>query len=62
MVLSCCMAGHDLTVDGAYVYASNGARSCRLCQQPKKKGTAKGEGLTGSWFNQYSESPRGGER
>jgi hypothetical protein len=54
--LTRCMAGHDLTEPGAYVYSQTGIRSCRACQQPKKKG--KGDGFTDSWMNQYSESPR----
>lgn len=54
--LGSCTAGHDLTQPGAYLYSQTGIRVCRACQQPKKKG--KGDGLTGSWFNQYSGSPR----
>ena len=53
-----CTNGHDLTQPDAYAYTNTGLRSCRACQQQAKAQKRKGQGFTGSWLNQNSESPR----
>lgn len=36
VIFRCCANGHDLTVEGAFLYSSQGFRSCRLCEIRRK--------------------------
>ena len=40
-VFTTCMNGHDLTVEGAYFYTTNGTRECRLCSTRTTKAKGK---------------------
>lgn len=53
-VFTKCPKGHDLTVEGAYIYSSNGLRSCKECAvtlKKKRKGSFNLKPLTSRVFS-----------
>ena len=49
-----CANGHDLTVDNAFIYKSNGSRECRECN-PKVQKTRRKQRL-GTWTEKMGKT------